>query len=114
MIKAGIKVPLNDPKREYLALKTEIDAAIQSVLLSGRYIMGPQHDSFEQEFAAYCGTRFCVAVSNGTDALEIALRAIGCGPGDEVIMPANAGMYSTTACILVKAIPVFADIDKSL
>ncbi len=75
--------------------------------------MGPQHDAFEREFADYCGVTHCLGVGNGTDALEIGLRALGCGPGDEVITAANAGGYATTATLLVGATPVFADVDAA-
>jgi dTDP-4-amino-4,6-dideoxygalactose transaminase len=106
-----VHVPLNNTKRQYLAMTDEIDAAVRATMASGWYIMGDEHNYFEEEFAAYCQRSFAVAVGNGTDALEIALRVVGCGPGDEVITAANAGGYSTTACLLVGATPVFADVD---
>ena len=108
------RVPLNDPKRQNLALQKEITHSVERILERGRYILGPEHDEFEREFAAFCGTKACVAVANGTDALELALRAIDAGAGDEVIVAANAGMYSTIACNLVNAIPVYVDVDDSL
>ena len=104
-------VPLNDLHRQFLSLADEIQAAVWSVLAAGRYVQGPEHDLFEQEFAAYCGAAFAVAVASGTDALELALRAAGCLPGDEVITAANAGGYTTTACALLGAVPVYADVD---
>jgi dTDP-4-amino-4,6-dideoxygalactose transaminase len=66
---------------------------------------------FETEFAAYCGAAYCIGVANGTDALELALRALCCGPGDEIISVANAGSYATTAILAIGARPVLADID---
>jgi dTDP-4-amino-4,6-dideoxygalactose transaminase len=108
---AGVStIPLNDPGRQYRLLAGEIDAAVRDVFCSGWYILGRQHDGFEQEFAAYCGTLHAIAVANGTDALEITLRGLGCGPGDEVITAANAGGYATTACLLVGATPVYVDV----
>jgi aminotransferase EvaB len=106
-----IAIPLNDPKRQYLELASEINNAIERVLKSGWYILGPEVEAFEREFADYCGTNHCIAVANGTEALEIALKALGILVGDEVITVANAGMYSTTAIRAVGALPVFADIE---
>jgi aminotransferase EvaB len=108
---AVMHVPLNDLKRQYLAMADELDAAARAVMAGGWYVMGREHNAFETEFAAYCGRRHAVAVGNGTDALEIALRAAGCQEGDEVLMVANAGGYAAAACLLVGAVPVFADID---
>ena len=105
-------IPVADCRRQYELLAERIDEAVAGVLRSGFYLAGPQTRAFEEEFAAYCGVRHVVGVGNGTDALEIALRAIGCGPGDEVVTVANAGMYATAATILVGAVPVFADIEE--
>jgi dTDP-4-amino-4,6-dideoxygalactose transaminase len=105
------KVPLNDTRRQYSDLAEELDEAVRRVMAGGWYILGREHDAFEEELAAYCQTSHAVAVANGTDALELSLRALGCGPGDEVITAANAGGYTTTACLLVGVTPVFADID---
>jgi len=106
-------VPFNALGRQTDFLRPQIDAAINRVLDSGWFIQGPEHDAFEREFAAYCGVAHCLGVGNGTDALELCLRAVGCGPGDEVITVANAGMYATSACVSMGATPVFADIDES-
>ena len=95
-----MKVPLNDSRRQYLEIASEIDAAVHGVLASGWYILGREHDAFEQEFATYCQSQHAVAVANGTDALGNCLREVGCGPGDEVITVANAGGYTTTACLI--------------
>ena len=111
---AAMRVPLCDSRRQYLALAGEIQAAVRETLESGRYIMGREHDQFETEWAAYCQRRFAVLVANGTDALEIALRTIGCREGDEVVTAANAGGYTTAACRILGAVPVYADIDRSL
>ena len=77
----------------------------------GQYIGGPTLESFEEAFAEYCGVAACVGVANGTDALELALRAGGVRYGDEVITVANAGGYSTAACLAIGAVPVYVDVD---
>lgn len=97
--------------RQVDALRGEIDAAIKTVLDSGWYVLGAQVLAFEEEFAVFCGAGHCVSVANGTDGLELALRALGVGPGDEVITAANAGGYTATAAFAIGAKPVFADID---
>lgn len=105
------RIPLNDLKRHTTPLAGELAAAIGRVIDSGWFVLGPEVEAFEREFAAYCGTAHCVGVANGTDALELALRALDCGPGDEVLCTANAGMYAVTAIVAVGARPVFVDID---
>lgn len=111
---ASERVAVCDTKRQYLTLAEEIDSAIRRVFDGGRYIIGPEHDAFEREFADYCGQKDAVACGNGTDALELALRASGVGQGDEVITVANAGGYTSAACQLLGATPVFVDIDHRL
>ncbi|WP_298858714.1 DegT/DnrJ/EryC1/StrS family aminotransferase [uncultured Gimesia sp.] len=108
-----MKILFNQPKRENDELSLEIDAAIKKVIESGIYIMGENVTAFEQEFSQFCNTNYCCAVGNGTDALEIALRALDVGHNDEVITVANAGGYSTTACNLVGASPVYIDVDEN-
>lgn len=103
-------IPLNDLQRQYKSIAQEIQTALVRVAASGWYVLGPEVEAFEQEFASYCQSRHCVGVANGTEALEIGLRTLGIGPGDEVITVANAGMYSTTAIRAVGATPVFADV----
>ena len=105
------RVPFNAISRSIEAEQEAIDTAITRVLASGRLILGEENAAFEAEFAAYCGVPYCVATANGTDALELALRALDCGSGDEVVTAPNAGGYATTAIVLVGAIPVFADVD---
>ena len=104
-------VPVHDPGRQVAAMATELEAAAQRVMRSGWYVDGAEVGAFEREFRSYCGQNHCIAVANGTDALELALRAVGCRAGHEVVTVANAGMYATTACLQVGATPVFADID---
>ena len=104
-------VPMNDLKRHTAAIMADIREAVQEVLDSGHYILGPNVTRFEFAFANYCGTAHAVGVANGTDALELALRAAGCGTSDDVVTVANAGGYATTAILHAGATPVYADID---
>ena len=103
----------NDLARHHAPLRAELDAAMARVHDRGWYILGPEVEAFEREFAAYCGAAECVAVGNGTDALELALRALGIGAGDEVATTANAGMYATTAIRAAGAEPAYVEIDAS-
>ena len=104
-------IPLNDLRRQTESLRAEIETAISAVVDSGRYVLGPNVSAFEKEFAAYCGASHCIAVANGTDALELAIRAVAPASDGEVITVANAGMYAASAIVNVGARPVFADID---
>jgi dTDP-4-amino-4,6-dideoxygalactose transaminase len=106
-------VPLFDTATPLLGLRPEIDAAIAGVLDSGRFILGPEVTAFEAEFAAYCGARHAVGVANGTDALTIALRALGVGPGDEVVVPSFTFYASAEAIPPTGARPVFCDVDPN-
>ncbi len=104
-------VPFNDLRRHWEPLSDRLSRAAQRVLNSGRFVLGPETEAFEVEFAEFCGGGECVAVANGTNALEIALSSLGCGPGDEVVVAANAGMYATTAVLATGACPVFAEVE---
>jgi dTDP-4-amino-4,6-dideoxygalactose transaminase len=84
---------------------------LAEVAESGRYILGPEVSAFEEEFAAYLGVRHCVGVGNGTDALTIAMRALGVGPGDEVVVPSLTFYATAEAAVNAGATPVFADVD---
>ena len=106
-------VPFNDLRRQTEAMRVGLERAVRGVMDSGRYVLGPNVSAFQDEFAHYCGARHCVGVANGTDALELALRAFAPAPGGEVITVANAGMYGTSAILAVGAKPVFADIDPA-
>ena len=88
-----------------------LSAAVDRVVRDGRYILGPEVEAFEREFAAYLGVRHCIGVANGTDALTIALRALGVGPGDEVVMPSFTFYATAEAALVAGATPVFCDID---
>jgi dTDP-4-amino-4,6-dideoxygalactose transaminase len=106
-------VALFDTATPLLGLREELRAAIERVLDSERYILGPEVSAFEQEFAAYCGAAHAVGVANGTDAITIALRAMGVGPGDEVVVPSFTFYASAEAIPPTGATPVFCDIDPS-
>ena len=92
-------------------LRAETDEAIRHVLDGGRYVLGPEVEAFEREFAAFCGVRHCVGVGNGLDALQLLLRGLGIGPGDEVVVPAYTAVATWMAVTLVGATPVGADVD---
>ena len=83
----------------------------RAVLESGRYILGPEVEAFEAEFAAFIGRRHCIGVANGTESLTIALRALGVRPGDEVVVPGVSFFATAGAVVNAGARPVFADID---
>ena len=106
-------IPAEDLTRQYLLIENEIHQAINRVLPAGRYVLGPELAAFEQEFAAFCGTRYAIGVSNGTDALQLALIACGIGPGDEVITVPNTYIATVFAITYVGAIPVFVDVDPA-
>jgi dTDP-4-amino-4,6-dideoxygalactose transaminase len=106
-----LSVPLFDTSTALRPLREELRAAIARVLDSERYILGPEVDAFEREFAAYCGTPHAVGVANGTEAITIALRAMGVGPGDEVVVPSFTFYASAEAIPPTGARPVFCDID---
>ena len=106
-----MSIPLLDLQAQYLTIKEEINEAIQNVLDSSVYILGPQMKMLEKEIAAFCGTKDAVAVANGTDALVLTLKAFGIGPGYEVITTPFTFFASAETIALVGATPVFVDID---
>lgn len=106
-------IPFLDLGAAYRELKAEIDAAIQRVLDSGWYILGPEVEAFEAEWAAYCGADHAVGVANGLDALILALRALDIGPGDEVIVPSNTYIATWLAVTAVGARPLPVEPDPA-
>lgn len=104
-------VALFDTDTPLAPLKPRLLEAMADVVADGRYILGPNVAAFEEEFAAYCGADHAVGVANGTDALTIALRALGVGPGDEVIVPSFTFYASAEAIPPTGATPVFCDVD---
>ncbi len=106
-----MQIPLVDLQAQYQSIKQEITAAIEGVLQNMQLFLGPQSQAFENEFAQYCGCRYGIGLSTGTDALVLALRACGIGQGDEVITVANTFIATVEAIALSGARPVFVDID---
>lgn len=98
--------PFLDLAAQHAALADELSAAFQGVLRSGRFVLGQEVLAFEREFADYCGTKYCVGVGNGLDALQLILRGYGIGPGDEVIVPSNTYIATWLAVSLAGAVPV--------
>lgn len=105
-------IPFLELKPTYLELKEEMDLAYHRVMNSGWYLMGAETEAFEAEFAAYIGTKHCVTVGNGLDALRIALEAHGIGPGDEVIVPAHTFIATWLAVSQCGAVPVGVDVRR--
>ena len=106
-------IPFLDLAAPYLELKAEIDAAVSRVLKSGWYILGPEVEAFETEWADYCGAQHAVGLANGLDALILALRALNIGPGDEVIVPSNTYIATWLAVSAVGAHPVPVEPDPA-
>jgi dTDP-4-amino-4,6-dideoxygalactose transaminase len=105
-------VPLVDLGRQHADLAAEIDEAVRRVIADSSFVLGPYVEAFESAFAAFSGVRHCVGVANGTDALELALRAVGVGAGDEVILPAHTFIASAVAVVRAGATPVLVDVDE--
>jgi dTDP-4-amino-4,6-dideoxygalactose transaminase len=109
--KASLAIPMLDLRAQYASLRGEIREALDAVLESQHFILGPQVAALEQEVARYCGRKFGVGVASGTDALLLALRAAGVEPGDEVVVPAFSYVATADVVSLLGATPMFADID---
>jgi len=103
-------IPMVDLQRQYQLLKPDIDAAIQDVLNQSQFILGPNVTALEREIAAYHNKAFAIGVASGTDALLLALRACGIGPGDEVITTPFTFIATAEVIALLQAVPVFVDI----
>lgn len=104
-------VPFSDLVRAHREVSEEVARGLERLFATGQYILGPALAEFEPAFARFAGARECVGVANGTDALELSLRAIGVGPGDEVILPANTFIATALAVARAGAKPVLADCD---
>ena len=107
-----MKLPLFASRASLEPLLPEIAERQRAVLESGRYILGPEVEAFESEFASYLGAEHCVGVANGTDAIAIALRALGVGPGDEVVVPSVSFIATVEPVVTIGATPVFCDVDE--
>lgn len=101
-----------NPNLQYKLYKKEIDSAIHRVLSNKNYVLGSEVNKFENEFAEYIGIKYSIGVANGTDAIEIALRALNIGPGDEVLTVSHTATATIAAIMASGAKPVFADIDE--
>ena len=106
-------LPLFDTKVILAPLQTQLQQAAARVIQSGNFILGPEVQAFETEWADYCQTKYAVGVANGTDALELALRAIGVKPGDDVVVPSLTFYATAEAVASIGANPVFCDVDPS-
>ena len=108
-----MQVPFLDLRAAYLELREQIDEAMAKVAVSGQYILGPEVEAFEEEFAEYCGARHAIGTGNGLDALHLALRAMGVGPGDEVIVPSHTYIATWLAVTHAGAMPVPVEPDEA-
>ena len=108
-----MNVPFLDLKAAHHELAVDIDAALLRVADSGHYLLGTELDAFEQEFAAYCGTKYCIGVGNGLDALHLALLALDIRPNDEVIVPTNTFIATWLAVSRCGAVPVPVEPDPA-
>lgn len=106
-----MNVPFVDLQTQHRALRGELNQAIQRVMERADFALGEDVASFEEEFAAFCGTRYAVGVDSGLSALELSLRALGVGPGDEVIVPAHTFIATAAAVTFAGAEPVLVDVD---
>lgn len=102
---------INNLSAKIAKYRDQIDASIQRVVSSGWVVLGPEVKRFESSFAGYLGASHCVTVANGTDAIELALKALGVEKGDIVATVANAGMYTATSVLAIGAVPAFMDVD---
>jgi dTDP-4-amino-4,6-dideoxygalactose transaminase len=101
-----MKIPFNDFKSPYCELKSELDEAYHRFMQSARFVLGNEVESFEQEYAQYCGAKHCVGLGNCLDAMHLVLRAWGIGPGDEVIVPSNTYIATWLAVSYAGATPI--------
>src|SRR5919205_1652065 len=108
---APMTVPLFDTTATLAAVADDVRAKVAEVLAAGRFVLGPEVAAFEREFAAYVGARHAVGVANGTDAITLALRALGVGPGDDVVVPSFTFYASAEAIPNTGARPVFCDVE---
>ncbi|MBI3565047.1 MAG: DegT/DnrJ/EryC1/StrS family aminotransferase [Elusimicrobia bacterium] len=113
MTATATDIPLLSIKAQNAALAGELKDAVCRVLDSGAFILGPENKAFDAEFADAVGAPFCLGVDSGTSALELALEAVGVGPGDEVIVPSFTFIATATAVSVLGATPVFADVDEA-
>ena len=106
-----MKLEFIDLKKQYRLLESEVQERMTKVLRHGQYILGPEVKELEEKLAAYADVKYCIGCSSGTDALLIALMALGIGPGDEVITSPFSFVATAEVIALLRATPVFVDID---
>lgn len=109
--KENLEIQFIDLRAQQERLRSQIDASIANVLSHGQYILGPEVDKLEEQLVAYTGAKYCITVANGTDALQIALMALGVGPGDEIISPGFSYIATAEAALVLGARVVYVDID---
>lgn len=107
-----MQIPLVDLKAQYQALKGEINSELKKIFSSGVFVKGPILEQFEKDFANFIGTKYCIGVASGTDALHLSLLALGIGKDNEVILPVNTFVATAYAILYVRAKPVFVDVDS--
>ena len=108
-----MRIPQFDLTRQYARIEPEIELAVRRVLRSGRFILGPEGEAFEDECAAYLGVSHAIGVGSGSDAIALALKAFGVGPDTEVVTPAFSFVASATAALQLGARPVFVDVESA-
>lgn len=107
----GERIPLVDLTAQHREIAEELSQGFSRVMETAAFILGPEETAFEEEYARFCGVRHCVGVGSGTDALELALRAMAIGPDSEVIVPVNTFAATAMAVVRAGAVPVFVDCD---
>ena len=107
-----MKIITSNPLSEFKLFDKKIINSVKNVLFSGKYILGDEVKNFENEFADFIGSKYCVGVANGTEALHLAIRSLGIGIGDEVITTTHTAVATANAIVLSGAKPVFIDIEK--
>ena len=107
----SVRIPFNDLATPHASIVEDVVAEVRALAGNSRFIGGPAVEAFEQDFAAYCRTTHAVGVANGTDAIELTLRALGIGGGDEVLVPANTFIATASGVAATGATPVFVDVD---
>src|ERR1043166_4027635 len=106
----ALRIPYVDLALQHRQSKAELLKAVGGVLDSGQFILGEETEKFEKEFAALCQTKHAIGLNSGTDALILALKCLGIGPGDEVVTPPNSYLASASCVVLAGATPKFADV----
>ena len=108
-----MQVQFVDLKAQYRRIGSEINAAVQTVMENTNFILGKEVQQFEADFAKFCGTKYCIGVASGTEALHLAVRALGIGVGDEVITAANTYIATALGISFAGATPVLVDADAA-